>query len=107
MKWIEDQQINGMGWLSDCGNYAIRECVYRQDRSEFDENFRPYPTRAVEYFCYYRPIPNHKFMHLNDGVVPSLVEAKERCIDHSTAAAVTAIREIDSHIGDELKRMLA
>ena len=61
--WLPNPQPNGMGWISQCGQFAIRECKYVNGSS-------------IEYWCYYKPTPEHKFMHVYDGVVKSLDEAK-------------------------------
>ena len=67
--WQPDNQANGMGWMSSCCTYTIRECVYMM-------------SGAVEYWCYYLPSETHKYMHLPDGVRLSLEDAKNTINNH-------------------------
>jgi len=67
VNWVDNPQPNGNGLLSECGNYAIRQCKY--------ENGQP-----TEYYCYYKPKKHEmKFMRIPDGVRMTLSEAKENC----------------------------
>lgn len=67
LSWVPDNQPNGIGWMTRCGNFAIRECRYLNGQ-------------ATEYWCYYKVSPgDKKFMHIPEGVRPSLEEAVKLC----------------------------
>lgn len=75
--WIPDNQTNGRGWMSRCGNYAIRECVYRDGT----------PT---DYWCYYKvKVGDSKFMPVCEGVHLKLEDAVRHCEDLNKCKVVT------------------
>ena len=70
LTWNPDPQPNGMGWMSSCKQFSVRQCDYSDGRQS-------------DFWTYYRPAPGAHFMPLHPGQHASRDDAMQQCYQYS------------------------